>query len=477
MRERPTAITPTPADEALCGWMTERYAGEEYATRIQVCQWISNQRGEAVFTHDQRVDPSDAKSKSAAKPKLSRERIVEISNKIVAAAQADCDALRRATVYAVLAFHPAMGSDAYSRHLLRLSPKSALAVDADGVVSEDNAMSTKLLLGLLESERRDKRWMAELMANVVSGASERDTARIAALENIQSESWERQAKLIRATEEALSTAAERETKREWNRMKIAGMQQGLAMLGTLVPGVVAVMTQGRAGTVEGIKGFADSLSPDQRVRLFGQWRDADTQIAPGILDPEQARLFDSVAAGRVDPPRVRELLDSLRPEQIAAVQQVLSQEQFAGLISVAKAFQQQSRPVYLTEGAGEAAPEAAAPSTATSREQEIIGRLFNDCQAAGVSIKLLGDWEIVDGQARIVTPGILTPDQALVLFRVNKGRSPAAALDDLMPTSGKPVAITSEQQAQIIGTVPPGVQQLLMELIALRQAAQSGDPV
>lgn len=478
MREKPTQVLPTTADEALCAWLTERYSGDEYATRIQVVQWVNNQRGEVVFTHDQKVDPADAKAKSA-KPKLTRERIVEISNKIVGTAQADCDALRRPTIYAAQAFHPLTGADSYSRHLIRLSPKSALTVDADSIVSEDNLMSTKLLVGLLESERRDKRWMAELMANIVSGAAERDAARIAALEGIQKESWERHAKLIRATEEALNMADERQIKREWNKMKIAGMQQGIATLATLVPGVVAVMTQGRAGIMEGIKGFADSLSPEQRVRLFGRWRDADTQIAPGILDPEQTRLFDSIAAGRAEPPRARELLDSFRPEQIAAVQQVLTQEQFAGLISVAKAFQDQSRPVYLTDGAGEAAPEAQSPSTTvTSREQEIIGKLMHDAQAAGISIKLFGDWEMENGTARIVTPGIVTPDQVKVLFKVYKGHLPASALDGLMPTSGKPVAITSDQQAQIIGLVPLGVQQTLMELIALRQqAAQSGGDV
>ena len=473
MRERATQITPTPADEALCAWLTERYSGDEYATRIQVCQWIGNQRGEVVFTHDQRVDPNDAKAKFA-KLKLTRERLVEIGNKIVAAAQADCDALRRPTIYAVLAFHPTMSADSYARHLLRLAPKSALAVDADGVVSEDNVMSTKLLLGLLADTKRDQRWVMEQAMNVMSGAAERDAARIAALEGIQKESFERQAKLLAATEAALSTADERKIKREWNEMKMEGMRQGLATLRTLVPGVVAAVTQGRAGVMEGIKGFADSLNPDQRVRLFGRWRDADTQIAPGILDPEQTRLFDSIVAGRAEPPHIAKLLDSLRAEQFAAVQQVLTQEQFAGLASVAKAFQQ-SRPIYLSEGANEAAPVAEAPSAATSREQEIIGKLFRDAGEAGISIKLFGDWEMENGAARIVTPGIVTPDQVGVLFKVLKGQLPTSALDELLPGSGKPLAITSEQQAKAAEIMTANVAANLVELLGLRQrAAASG---
>ena len=478
MRERATQITPTPANEALCQWLTERYSDDEFATRIQVVQWLNSQRGEVIFTHDQKVDPSDAKAKSA-KSKLTRERIVEISNRIVAASQADCDALRRSTVYAALAFHPAMGSDAYSRHLLRHSPKSALAVDADVVVNEDNVMSTRLLLGLLESERRDKRWMAELMANVVSGAAERDAARISALEGIQKESLERQAKFMRATEEALSMADERRLKREWQQVKIDGARDALRLAEILLPGVVAAVTDGRAGVSEGIRAFAATLTNEQNVRLFGKWADADTLVAPGILDREQAQLFDSIITGRVEPARLGDFVKSLRPDQFAAARQVLTQDQLAALMMVSNNFKNSTTaPVYLPRGGSEtASASSAAPATMTA-EQTIIGKFLHDCQAAGVEIKLFGDWQAVDGQPRIVTPGILTPDQVEVLLRVYKGRLPASALDDLMPTSGKPVAIMSEQQAQIIGIVPPAVQQLLMELIALRQqAAPSGGAV
>src|SRR5438105_23192 len=106
MRERATQITPTAVDEALCAWLAERYSGNEYAQRIQVCQWINNQRGEVVDTIDQKAPDATDGKKKAGKPRLTREKIVEMSNRIVARAQADCEGLRRATVYTVLAFHP-----------------------------------------------------------------------------------------------------------------------------------------------------------------------------------------------------------------------------------------------------------------------------------------------------------------------------------------------------------------------------------
>ena len=127
-REQPTLVIPTPGDESLCDWLTKRYSGDEYATRIQVCQWINNQRGDVVFTLDQRAESADVKQKSASKPKLTREKLVEISNKALAAAQADTDALRVSTVYALLAVHPLMGPDAYTRHLLRCKRCSLMSL-------------------------------------------------------------------------------------------------------------------------------------------------------------------------------------------------------------------------------------------------------------------------------------------------------------------------------------------------------------
>ena len=248
---------------------------------------------------------------------------------------------------------------------------------------------------------------------------------------------------------------------------------------SLLPGVVAAVTDGRAGVSEGIRAFAATLTNEQNVRLFGKWADADTLVAPGILDREQAQLFDSIITGRVEPARLGDFVKSLRPDQFAAARQVLTQDQLAALMMVSNNFKNSTTaPVYLPRGGSEtASASSAAPATMTA-EQTIIGKFLHDCQAAGVEIKLFGDWQAVDGQPRIVTPGILTPDQVEVLLRVYKGRLPASALDDLMPTSGKPVAIMSEQQAQIIGIVPPAVQQLLMELIALRQqAAPSGGAV
>lgn len=466
--EKPTQSTPTPADEALCAWLAERYSGDEYAQRIQVCQWVDNRRGDVVFTHDQKAEPSDGK-KAGSKPRLTRERIVEISNRIVAAAQADCDALRRSTVYAVLSFHPAMGSDAYSRHLLRCTPKTALTVDVGAVVGEDNIMSTRLLLGLLADEKRDKRWVFEQCMNVISGAAERDVSRIRALENIADGTWERQAKLLQATEAALSTADERRLKREWNQMKIEGVKDAIGTVKSLMPGLVAVATHGRTGVVEGVKTFASTLTDEQKIRLFGRWTDADTQAEPGILDANQTRLFGSIVAGRTEPARLVDFLNSIRPDQFAAAQQVLTQDQLTALVAVGDAFRS-TTPVYLTSGASGAASGATA-SPAASPEQQIIGKFLADCESTGISIKLFGDWQRENDQLRIVTPGILTQGQLLLLVRVHKGTLPVSAIDDLMPNSGKPVAITSEQQARMAEVLPASVQATVAELVRIRQGA------
>lgn len=425
MREKPTQVTPTPADEALCEWLTERYSGDEFATRLQVVQWINNQRGEPVFTFDQKVDPADGKAKPAAKPKLTRERLVEIANKIVAVAQADCDALRRSTVYAVLAHHPLMGPDAYARHLLRLAPKSALAVDADSVVSEDNIMSTRLLLGLLADEKRDKRWVMELAMNVVSGAAERDSARIAALESAVGATWERQGKLLEAIEAAHVARArveiEAQNAAEDRKDRIAARERDHMWN--------EVTRASLLGAVETVK-----------------------QLFPGF-----GALFLAKLQGRDAPP----------PPQLAD----------GGGASTPLA--SGAAPTAAAASTPATAPAGGAPPASIPEERQLLDRFVdaadkNKMPDGWTSAERLFGKDTDDGKP--IAAGVFDRAQVAILAGVRAGKVGVDALDALLPDSGKPEAIREEQMLRAMAFLTPPMLDDCMAFLKLRKDARDATP-
>lgn len=462
-REPALQVTPTASNEAFTSWLVERFAGDERASRVQVLQvGAGNRHGEVVFTFDSKPDVSDGKKgAAAAQARPSREKLVELSNKMLSAAQLDCDALRKPSLYAAIASDPRMGSEPYSRFLLRLAPKNSF-VSVAGIVGddEDGVLPTKLLLTLLESERRDKRWIAELMANTVSGALERDSARIEKMESILDGRLEKETRFIEATEEALSRAAERKQKAEWAAIKTAAVRDGVEMLKGLLPATVAALSDGKSGVGPAVQQFMRSLTRQQLVALVG----ADTLTAPtgGVLTVEQAHALRRVDEG--DTGAVRELFASLSPEQFDQLRRLLTQDQLLVIGQVAEAFQQSSANNEVR----------AQPPAAEAPECTMVGRFLEAVESAGVGIALMGDWDTNgEGALKLVKQGVFTGDQTLTLLRVHRGSLPVAALDDLLPGSGKPLEITAEQQGRAQQIMPPAATAAIMELLAARAAANA----
>lgn len=378
-REPALQVTPTASNEAFTSWLVERFSEDERASRVQVIQvGVGNRHGEVVYTHDLKPDTSDGKKgAAAAQAKLSREKLVELSNKMLSAAQLDCDALRKPSLYAAIASDPRMGSEPYSRFLLRLAPKNAY-VSVAGIAGddEDGTLPTKLLLTLLESERRDKRWLSELMANTISGALERDSARIEKMESILDGRLEKETKFIEATEEALSRAAERKQKAEWAAIKTAAIRDGVEMIKGLLPATVAALSDGKSGVQPAVEQFMRSLTRQQVFALVG----ADTLTAPtgGVLTVQQAHVLRRVDEGDIG--AVRELFASLSSEQFDQLRRLLTQEQLLVIGQVADALRQPS-------ARGE--PDAQVP-VAEGPERAMIGRFMEAVEAAGVDISLMG---------------------------------------------------------------------------------------
>ena len=106
-------------------------------------------------------------------------------------------------------------------------------------------------------------------------------------------------------------------------------------------------------------------------------------------------------------------------------------------------------------------------------ERQLVGNFLRDCENAGISIALFGNYEEADGKAVQTTPGIFSPRQFSVLYGVYEGRLPATALDNLMPGSGHKDEVTQELivQAQKAG-VTDGIGMALFEIVGLRQRAK-----
>lgn len=281
----------------------------------------------------------DFSFKASEKP--NHEDLIELSNLMVQLAQEECEVFGKSTNFGVFAYDLLRNSEHYQRKLFNLKPQGtsqALAEERGETVYEDEdnggSMSTKLLLSILEGERRDKRWMMEMLANVVTGSQQRDAERIAALEEQADGIYDRSTKYISATEQMLNQAEDRRARSEraamWNEM----MREGVDMLRkTLVPAVAVYLSKGKVGVVQGLRDFIDGLTADVKRELLG----ADGER--GVLDEDQARLILGIADGDEEPRRLTEFLSSLRPEQAQEIMErgLLTPAQIGTLQALAKA--------------------------------------------------------------------------------------------------------------------------------------------
>jgi hypothetical protein len=316
-------------------WLGARFTEPEAAHRITVVQLqIGNRHGETIFTYDQKPDAaaSDGKAVKGAKPRLTGERIVELAHKMIAAAQLDCDALRRSSVYAALAFHPAMGPDSYARHTFRLAPKNPYFSDGagSGGVDTDEVHRDRLLSAALAHSR----WVQEQFSEAIGGVMslQQDIIRQQA-ETIARQDAERRQWII-ASEEALSRKQERDIAAEWAKTKISAVNDAVSSMKVLLPSVAGILTKGKVGLRESIQGFVEALSDEAEDKLFGKYGANGDLEQAGILDREQFEFFVHILRGEIPATRIDEFVESLRPDQLAAAHQVLTPSQIESLMLI-----------------------------------------------------------------------------------------------------------------------------------------------
>jgi hypothetical protein len=278
-----------------------------------------------------------------------RERLVEMTNTLLAQAQTDCDALGRKQLYAVAAYDIARSDRAVARLLLSIAPsgmRSALQDEREDDEEEENA-KVKLLSSLLNDERRDKRYMLEQTLSVISGAMERDEARIERLESALDGAFKRQIEHMAATEAMLNQAADRKARADWAAWKQAkidfAVEKGLAMAELFLPKLLAPGAPAASATANPVHVFLSSVTQEQGRVAFGQ--DTATGVTGGVFSAHQFDLFVKLAnASTPDLAIVGELSASLTPDQLTAAQQIFTLDQLMPLVSWLQRTQVQAQP-------------------------------------------------------------------------------------------------------------------------------------
>jgi hypothetical protein len=150
--------------------------------------------------------------------------------------------------------------------------------------------------------------------------------------------------MIQAYEESLSKKQERDIVYENHKFKMEGMKHAGKFLASMFPVIVNKITNQKtlpttnSAIAEGCGQFLDSLTEDQKVKLFGPITGTSTPAGGGIIRPEQAIVFGEVA-DRVKPEsHIKQLLPGgameITADQMQAVQTVLSPEQFMPLVAL-----------------------------------------------------------------------------------------------------------------------------------------------
>lgn len=325
-KQEPRQAFHVDADDRLMAWL-ESVFGE--AGPEDERSWPSKIVLRAAYGNGKRygaIIKTFVQPERGKKPE--REQLVTMCNELFALAQAECDAVDRRMTFAALALDPLRSDAPYGRCLITLRPSGTVATAEDEAGDDEDEGGTKLLRELLESERRDKRYTLELAMNVISGAMERDSARIERMEQIVEGTWKKQVELMAATETMLSAASERQLAQEWSRLKVKAVEDGLSMVKGILPGLISAATQGKNAILDGLRSFIQGLTEQQILTLFG----SETQA--GILRREQSELLAAIVRGEASPDRVVEFTSTLEPGQILQAQTILDRGQVASLMLV-----------------------------------------------------------------------------------------------------------------------------------------------
>lgn len=303
------------------------------------------------------------------------EELIEMTNRLLKMAQEDCDILDRKTNYAVIAYDMTRSDQPIGRKLFKVFPSGTsqelyqMRGGDDSLEGGEGGAGTKLLMKMLDDERRHNRWLMETTLGTVSNILERDGKRMQSLETAIDKSFDQRLKYIAATEAALSQVHERKLREEWQQFQKDAIMQGLQMLGGAVPHIAKAIekhqekkklvngeqqpaiargevdvtpvepkeaaTEPPPATNNPVRTFIESLDNDQATKAFGKYNDKGEKVSEGVFNVEQIELFSEVAGvDDIDKYEdlVKKLFATITPEQKTKAQEIFN---FTQLLTLA----------------------------------------------------------------------------------------------------------------------------------------------
>lgn len=310
-----------------------------------------------VFGKEGRDMGPDLKSKEwrpNSSPPAQPEQLVEFANELIRVAQRHCSNMEKRNKYTLSAYSNRKGPKAYSFHMFTLQPGAReFNKDGEAMLASDDEDK--------HSDRRHRdelahiRWMQEQLTAGISGvlALQNDLLRQGGeerkqfLEHIRLQEVERRQWMV-AVEQAESKKMEREILLGWAQLKQGVVKDGVDMVRGFLPPLMAYATKGQVGIAEGLKQLLDGLSVEQRVALLGGWdvgEDGKPELKQrGVLDEAQTLLLVAIVEKREPPGKAKDLVLTLRPDQLKYIQEgklpsgaaLLSPKQQRDFIALAK---------------------------------------------------------------------------------------------------------------------------------------------
>jgi len=267
----------------------------------------------------------------------SRERLAELANYFYGRAQKDASTLRKMQRYGLYAFSNIKGPRHYDRHLFLAMPGGREMTEEEAralPAADDEDTHRDRFLGQMMAHQR---WQHEQFTEAMSGVMKLQQSIIAQQQNTitQMEADRRADRL--AAEEALSKKQERELAAEWAKAKITMLGDMWGSLKGYLPAAATYLTKGKVGIVEGLKEFLGGLTEDTRIALLGDWDQNDNCTKPGVLDETQVKMLSGIIAGDIPPTEISEFIIGLRPDQLAAANNILTPQQIQQLGALVKA--------------------------------------------------------------------------------------------------------------------------------------------
>lgn len=314
-----TTGTITPVDEELTEWLHRLWDLKEQPESIAVYQAFARNkitRGERIFIEN--FKPNQ---------KLDREDYVLLANRIIAAAQHDCDCIRQEQHYLIIATDIGIGSEPTVRRLGPLLPKRHYL--------QKNHLATAAAINESEEDKKDfadqNFRFAELTISKVQFEQQRADAHvnnaIKMYQDITADLREENAQLRAANialfnqaQQAQDESLRRQNDRLWLESKRQLFMEGMRFVKNLAPGLIASAHQGNGqgqgegqGNGQGEQSVVDKMQiqlvtnflqdckdTGVDIQLFGDWQEQDgkmTCVSPGIFRPEQVAILLRVRKG------------------------------------------------------------------------------------------------------------------------------------------------------------------------------------